>query len=54
MDDASSSVCFKTLVTLSLMTTLDAIEREAKVKESVDKAKEAVGLDVRDGISWSE
>lgn len=33
---------------------LDASEREAKVRESVEKAKEAVGMDVSDGTSWSE
>ncbi len=32
----------------------DAGEREAKIKESVEKAKEAVGMDVSDGTSWSE
>ena len=31
----------------------DPSEQEAKVKESVEKAKEAVGLDVTDGTSWS-
>ncbi|XP_064393711.1 tetratricopeptide repeat protein 5-like [Halichondria panicea] len=30
----------------------DAGEREAKIKESVEKAKEAVGMDVSDGTSW--
>ena len=29
-------------------------ERKEKVKESVDRAKEAVALDVSDGTSWSE
>lgn len=31
----------------------DPAERESKVKESVEKAKEAVAMDVKDGISWS-
>lgn len=31
----------------------DATERESKVKESVEKAKDAVAMDVKDGISWS-
>ena len=37
-----------------LPSTLDAGEREAKIRESVEKAKEAVGMDVSDGTSWSE
>ena len=32
----------------------DAAEKEAKVKESVERAKEAVALDVKDGTSWSK
>ena len=32
----------------------DAREREAKVRESVERAKEAVALDVKDGTSWSK
>ena len=32
----------------------DVGEKEAKVKESVEKAKEAVSLDVKDGTSWSK
>ena len=29
-------------------------EKETKTKESVERAKEAVALDVKDGTSWSE
>lgn len=29
-------------------------EREKRVRESVERAKEAVAEDVKDGISWSE
>ena len=32
----------------------DASEKEDKVKESVERAKEAVALDVKDGTSWSK
>ena len=32
----------------------DAREKEAKVRESVERAKEAVALDVKDGTSWSK
>ena len=34
--------------------TQDVSERESNVKEGVDKAKEAVAMDVKDGISWSK
>lgn len=37
----------------SFFSMQDAAERESKVKESVEKAKEAVAMDVKDGISWS-
>ena len=33
---------------------IDAAEKELKVKESVERAKEAVALDVKDGTSWSK
>ena len=33
---------------------LGPAEREEKVKESLEIAKEAVSLDVKDGMSWSE
>ena len=36
------------------MVSADTAEREKKVKESVERAKEAVGVDVKDGTSWSE
>ena len=39
--------------TIILLFT-DAAEKEAKVKESVERAKEAVALDVKDGTSWSK
>lgn len=32
----------------------DPAEKEEKVRESVEKAKEAVALDVKDGTSWSK
>ena len=32
----------------------DSSEKEAKVRESLQKAKEAVAMDVKDGTSWSE
>ena len=32
----------------------DAAEKLSNVEESVVRAKEAVGLDVQDGVSWSE
>ena len=38
---------------IALFSMQDATERESKVKESVEKAKEAVAMDVKDGISWS-
>ena len=31
-----------------------ASEKEEKTKESLEKAKEAVALDVKDGTSWSK
>ena len=34
------------------MLCLDASELEANVKDSVEKAKQAVALDVTDGKSW--
>ena len=33
---------------------VDASEKERNVKESVDVAKKAVSLDIKDGTSWSE
>ena len=33
---------------------LDSGTREKSVEESVERAKEAVAMDVKDGISWSE
>ena len=33
---------------------LDAVEKKRNVKESLEKAKQAVALDVKDGTSWSE
>ena len=39
---------------VSFCSITDAAEKEAKVKESVERAKEAVALDVRDGTSWSK
>ena len=33
---------------------LEPSEREAKVRESLQRAKEAVAMDVKDGTSWSE
>ena len=32
----------------------DPAEREKKVRESVERAREAVAEDVKDGTSWSE
>lgn len=31
----------------------DPTEKEEKTKESLEKAKEAVAMDVKDGMSWS-
>lgn len=39
---------------LLLLVHTDPTEREEKVRESVEKAREAVSLDVKDGTSWSE
>ena len=41
---------------ISVRVTLfpDPAEKEGKVKESVERAKEAVALDVKDGTSWSK
>ena len=36
------------------MLLLDASEKHAKTQESLEKAKEAVSLDVKDGMSWSK
>lgn len=33
---------------------VDTSEKEANTKESVEKAKAAVAMDVQDGTSWSE
>ena len=41
------------LHTYILYIITDAEEKEAKVKESVERAKQAVALDVKDGTSWS-
>ena len=33
---------------------IDAEEKQEKLTESLDKAKESVSLDVKDGVSWSK
>ena len=39
---------------MKVMLYLDASELEANVRDSVEKAKQAVALDVTDGKSWGE
>ena len=40
--------------TAAAAASTEPSQREAKVRESLQRAKDAVAMDVKDGTSWSE
>ena len=61
MTVSSRSYCYFKVISLALSLSpslffacTDPTEKEEKMKESLERAKEAVALDIKDGMSWSK
>ena len=46
--------CDRALDKWITLYNVDATEKKANTRESLEKAKQAVSLDVKDGTSWSK